>query len=274
MAVTSRGRNWELAHSIWICWVLLTCGFFNWVAFLYIGVRASQKKWIVWGGIYSVPFLLSIVSAAVSDGQGIQPEWLGTLEVLLAMILWLVSVFHAFKVRREYLIRLDSSQRSVAERNADLYSRVRAEYGTDAPVGSHLPRPASSGFETTRSRDVGHNPRTRPSEPIHGSADDAPGNALGNMADGASPRGMPQDSGVDVNNASEQEIAALPGVGLILAKRIVNLRGERGGFDSVENLGMTLGLRPHIVERLRERVSFGAVEQRREQEPPGRTVDF
>lgn len=268
MPVTRKGTGWELAHSIWIGWTLFTFGFLNWVAFLYIGIRAKQRKWLWWSAVYFAPFLLFMLSPS-----GDQANWLTGLSTVLLLTSWAASTFHAFRARREYLVRLDAVQRRVAERNADLYSRVRAEYGTDAPVGPHLPRPAAPGFETTGSRDIGHNPRTKPSESIHGSAD-AAGNASDSVAGGAPPRGMPQDSGVDVNNASEQEIAALPGVGLILAKRIVNLRVECGGFDSVEDLGMTLGLRPHIVERLRERASFGTVEQHREQEPPGRTVDF
>jgi DNA uptake protein ComE-like DNA-binding protein len=80
---------------------------------------------------------------------------------------------------------------------------------------------------------------------------------------------------VDLNHASEQELAALPSIGIILAKRAVDLRETRGGFRSVEDFGEALDLKPHKVERIRPLVSTSTPVQRSQPpESPGRVVDY
>lgn len=44
------------------------------------------------------------------------------------------------------------------------------------------------------------------------------------------------DGPVDLNTASEEELAAVPGIGAGRARRIVNWRLERGPFRAVEDL--------------------------------------
>jgi competence ComEA-like helix-hairpin-helix protein len=61
---------------------------------------------------------------------------------------------------------------------------------------------------------------------------------------------------VDVNNASAEALATLPGIGTAAAHGIVALREEAGGFSSVEELGMVADLPADTVERLRGRVLF------------------
>ena len=56
---------------------------------------------------------------------------------------------------------------------------------------------------------------------------------------------------IDLNTATEAEIALLPGVGEILAMRAVSEREVRGGFRSVEEFVKAIGLRPEVIERIR-----------------------
>ena len=58
LSVISKGKRWEILHSLWIGWTF-TLGFFNWIAFLYIGLRAKQWKWVLWGLLYAMPFILT-----------------------------------------------------------------------------------------------------------------------------------------------------------------------------------------------------------------------
>jgi competence protein ComEA len=59
---------------------------------------------------------------------------------------------------------------------------------------------------------------------------------------------------VDVNTATAQELAALPGIGPALAGRIVAWRSAHGRFGSVDALAEVPGIGPATVERLRPRV--------------------
>ena len=47
---------------------------------------------------------------------------------------------------------------------------------------------------------------------------------------------LPDLSPLDLNTATAEELATLPGIGAELAGRIVACREERGGFGSVEEI--------------------------------------
>ena len=63
---------------------------------------------------------------------------------------------------------------------------------------------------------------------------------------------------VDLNRASAAELEALPGVGPVLAARIVEARARRGGFGSVDDLLAVKGVGPAVLERLRGHVRAGS----------------
>ena len=62
---------------------------------------------------------------------------------------------------------------------------------------------------------------------------------------------------LDLNHASVEEIARLPGVGPSLARRIIEERERRGRFDSPEGLRNVLGLGPRKLAALRDLVTVG-----------------
>lgn len=98
MSVTSKGKRWELLHSLWIGWTF-TLGFFNWIAFLYIGIRANKRRWVLYGVLYSLPFILVM---ALPDLGG----WPGDVVVALTLIMGAAGIVHAFLIRKDYLSRL------------------------------------------------------------------------------------------------------------------------------------------------------------------------
>jgi competence protein ComEA len=56
---------------------------------------------------------------------------------------------------------------------------------------------------------------------------------------------------VDLNAASEEELALLPGIGEVRARRIAESRRADGAFPDVESLDRVFGIGPKTVERLR-----------------------
>ena len=55
---------------------------------------------------------------------------------------------------------------------------------------------------------------------------------------------------LDVNNASEVELTALPGISIVMAKKLVKKREEIGGFKSVNDVCLFLRLKPHMQTQL------------------------
>ncbi len=74
--------------------------------------------------------------------------------------------------------------------------------------------------------------------------------AVGEAADAAAAGGA--DGKVNVNVAGADALTALPGVGPVLAQRIVDYREEHGPFASVEALDAVSGIGPAVLEGLRD----------------------
>jgi competence ComEA-like helix-hairpin-helix protein len=54
---------------------------------------------------------------------------------------------------------------------------------------------------------------------------------------------------LDLNSASVRELSLLPGIGPVLAKRIVQNRRRQGNFESVQALQRVYGIGPKTVTR-------------------------
>lgn len=65
------------------------------------------------------------------------------------------------------------------------------------------------------------------------------------------------DGRVDLNTASAMELEALPGIGPVLAQRIVQWREDNGTFTDVEVLGEVSGIGEALMDQLRPLVSVG-----------------
>jgi competence protein ComEA len=76
---------------------------------------------------------------------------------------------------------------------------------------------------------------------------------------GAAPVGSAASDGpatpLNLNSASLEELDALPGVGPVIAQRILDWRTAHGGFTSIEQLQDVAGIGEHMMERLRALVT-------------------
>lgn len=75
--------------------------------------------------------------------------------------------------------------------------------------------------------------------------------ASGPVAPGAGAGTSPVVGPVDLNSAGAADLDALPGVGPVLAQRILDWRGQHGRFSSVEELGEVSGIGEAVLGRLR-----------------------
>ena len=80
---------------------------------------------------------------------------------------------------------------------------------------------------------------------------------------------------LDVNNASEVELTALPGISIVLSKKIIKRREEIGGFKDVTDFLAFTQLKPHMRQQLKELICVnkmkGSVKIKRNSE---RSVDL
>lgn len=150
---------------------------------------------------------------ALSDPDDPVDTW-RDVGVLIVILAWPASAAHAFGIRRSFLDQLDSGPDPALEAAERALERRRGAL--------ELAR-----ADPLRARELGVG---RPDLP------DAFDGGL-----------------VDLNHAPAAAIAALPRMDAPLARRVVTVREELDGFDSVEDLGSVLGFPARTVERLRER---------------------
>ncbi len=56
---------------------------------------------------------------------------------------------------------------------------------------------------------------------------------------------------ININSATEEEWKTLPGIGDVLAKRIVKFRSAKKGFTSIDDVKKTYGLKDSVFENIR-----------------------
>lgn len=85
-------------------------------------------------------------------------------------------------------------------------------------------------------------------------AGEAPPAGVQDGSTGPTPADGP-GNGINLNSASAEELGTLPGVGPVMAQRIVDWRKEHGPFSSVDELDAVSGVGPKLMEQLRDLVT-------------------
>jgi hypothetical protein len=122
VSVTSRGKRWELLHSLWMGWTFTL--FFGWVAFIYIRFRARRYRWILWGLLYLTVFIVFVTTSPASE--------IAQATTSLMIVAGIVSIVHAFMVRNDYMMSLEYRMHEAAQDEASRHQRLEAEYRSHA----------------------------------------------------------------------------------------------------------------------------------------------
>lgn len=80
---------------------------------------------------------------------------------------------------------------------------------------------------------------------------------------------------IDINTASEAQIASITEIGIVLAKRVVIKRQELGGFRSFEQFSQVMGLKEHTMRSIAQIVVFSQATSNNITQPKsGRIIDY
>ena len=61
---------------------------------------------------------------------------------------------------------------------------------------------------------------------------------------------------IDINNASEQEIASLAGINIISAKKAVKYRDLKGGFSSIDEFFKAINLKQYFIAKIKPQLEI------------------
>jgi competence ComEA-like helix-hairpin-helix protein len=274
---TNRGKTWEYANSWWVLLTLLPIAMGSFIAFLYAGSTAKNKRWKIFGYVYLVLFVLLFI-----------PDTDTSVGLFLA--LWIVTIVHAFKIRPAYLVQLDILKANEHEIVSEEISRLRQE--AEERLGKKVQPPQrqkSKGFDGAQQSmqqgfDGGQQSIDQGFDGTQQFMDQGFNGAQQSMNHGFNQQPVAPFTPlvkaaeeqtiekIDINTASETELAAIPTIGIILAKKVVIKRQELGSFQSFEQFSQIMGLNEHTIERLRDQVYFSQVQNQKMK--TGRMIDY
>lgn len=83
---------------------------------------------------------------------------------------------------------------------------------------------------------------------------------------------------LDINTASESALAAIPGIGIILAKKAISIRNQKGKFESVDDFISSVGIRSYQEDQVRRMLTCpqadSAVKDPSTKRARGRAVEY
>jgi hypothetical protein len=110
----SRELN-RLAESWWLVLLLVPLGFLSFGAFLYTGIRARHRPWIVAGVVYAFVLYAGFLLTVSSDDDSL----VSNVGITLVLLGWGVSLVHAFAIRGRYLERMELLESGEYDRAED-----------------------------------------------------------------------------------------------------------------------------------------------------------
>jgi DNA uptake protein ComE-like DNA-binding protein len=289
---------------MWIIWMFIP--YLAWVGWLYAGIRTNQNRYFKLAMIYAVPLLLRAVSATE-----ISEDSLNTI----ATAVWIAGIVHVLKLKNTVNLQIKNAPEprsdpiQVIKTNImtwidGIFSKLKDRYSLEIknvrrvrsdvnPAKQTNWKPEddvrvfspSSKTKVTPRKDTtfrrfcrlfDRTPRRVPKR----SAD--PTNASETFSASLEKVDLTLEEvdvnalgPVNINSATEEEIASLPGIGPLLAKKAVQYRETERLFHSAEDFASVLKLTPHILGLLRTVLVVDQTEASTpKKQPAGRVVDY
>ncbi|MFI8633120.1 ComEA family DNA-binding protein [Microbacterium sp. NPDC077663] len=214
--------GWMLGVSSWLVPVFFGPGF-AWIGFFIVGAVSRR----------GVAYVAGLASGILGFTIGVE-VWGGFTDIVAAVV-HLAGIVVALALNPAWLRTLWERRVARTDKN-----RPAAWRRAEEPAATASARPARGSRRSSK----------RASKP-------APPQESNRLAEsvGATSADLLQTSEpaepVDVQTASTDEIADLPGMNRTKARRAVRARTKQGGFVSVEQFGEAAGLQPHEIVRLR-----------------------
>jgi hypothetical protein len=229
--------SWRVLHSWWLLLPVLGLGCLGGIGFIFIGLRAKRPSWWVPGIAY---LLLSCGSMTLS-GQYPKTNPVSDVGVGVWLAVWLACIVHACLVNSAWL----QWQAHYVPWYAEPSAPPPTWQGAAAPLPPAMqPQPGAY-----------YAPGPPAAAPFEAAAYARP-------------------AVVDVNAATAEELAQLPGFDLDRARRTVAERQNRSGFANLDDFAFAAGLAPHQFAPLRAQLTCNPPTTPPPWHPPqGRVLD-
>lgn len=246
-------RKWRLSQSWWTLFGFFPFGVLAWVGYLIIGSRARNWRWLLLAGVSLAltigwfmwnAALPSVPKGTVSTGDTGHGWW-----GLADMVLWLGNAFVLqWFVNRRWLVWRAHHPKRVWYQDATVTPSASTPTlpSMSAPAIMDHALSSNSGAVAAPQPSFDSRPELGPSTNLGAGANQAQQSA--NSVAGSTPAVF------DLNVATPEELASLPGVDTAWAEHIVATRERIGGFKDTSELVTAASMQPHFFALVRDHV--------------------
>lgn len=234
-------KQWGLLNSFWMLTPLTL--FFSGVQLIYIGRKVNKNLWTILGAI-SVAAIWILMIINLDFGAN------------AVIILFFANVIFDFVIRKEYLIRLKALEDSkLPTKEEMMYERIKMEYSSkdESIEDIEIIEPEA---EVNKAVEEINNLRTS-----------------GVKKEEVKVEYNNNSNLIDINSMDEDEIMKECGTNIVLAKRVIRYRNEKGSFKNVDEFLELLSLPNSRREELKRRLKVKE-EKRNTDYRQSRIVDF
>ena len=306
MAISAKGTKWELRQSIFFIFAFIPV--LNCIVFFHMASRVKNKKWTLLGWVTLILGILFLVGAVLTINLALsettskyytidyssmpkEEDYIGynyyekypdgTYKSLPEYEQYLIDydAWHdAYYYSEEYQAasELASSRRNtfmgfyeacVFGLLIECFIMLIVAFTERATYLRRLSQIDNTVAATERIQEM----RNAQNTLYHNAAStDAVSSSYGQNTQ-KTVQGVPQSlAPLDINTATEEQIAALPGLTVIDAKKALSYREKNGEFQSADEFFEVIQAKPHVMVRLQNRVQVTPIHQSNASESKGR----
>lgn len=261
-------RKWRMARSLWMLFGWFPFAFAAWIGYLIIGVKSRSWKWIALSiaffvfGVTAFSVMVWVGNSADVDKGESFPEPYTTYSSIVmwtTLLVWIgnAAVLQWFINRRWLVWRAHNSKMI----SAPWYATATA---TGGPAPQADPQRVASVLDTTLASGSGTSvrgatsaPAVYPAPSVQGAPPAQPAPPMASPNWGASPVSPPASAALNINTATQEQLATLPGMDAATAAHVVGVRQQTGRFADASELVTRAGVKPHVFAGLAGQIAAG-----------------
>jgi DNA uptake protein ComE-like DNA-binding protein len=242
-------RKWRITHGLWMLWGWFPFAFTAWIGYLIIGIKAKNWKWIAAAVAFFIfgSLVLAVIGwvggeTDVQKGES-YPEPYGTymnIAMWSSFVVWLGNAAGLqWWVNRKWLVWRARNDKRVS---TPWYASVTAGGPPNAQVDPQ--RVVAVMDNAFAHGSASSSPVGGQTSPIIASGHPSTSRAS------SSPNESQARAALDINTATQGELAALPGFDAATAAAVLAVRNQTGGFRDTAELVTRAGVKPHVLAGL------------------------
>ena len=258
-------RKWRLARGAWMLFGWFPFAFTAWIGYMIIGVKSRNWKWIALSVAFFVfgTAVISVMSwvggeTNVQKGEAL-PEPYATYSSIAmwsSLIVWLGNAAGLqWWINRKWLIWRAHNDKKVS---TPWYATATA---SGQPPAHADPQRVSTVLAATLANGSGTSaPGTPPARqaPPAPLAPPVPLTPPVMTPSSPVPPVTTTPASLDINTATQDELAMLPGFDAAIAAQVVAVRSQSGGFGDASELVSRAGVKPHVLAGVLGRITLSA----------------